>query len=92
MKPKPVNLTKATIAFLKQEAHHVTLIQMQDRQWMITFLMKQKEGHEALCTLLTQRGEIRTWAHTDRLFTFIQERFKVETGEFKLQAAPFVKK
>ncbi len=84
MNPKPIKLPKATIAFLKKEAHTLTIIQKPDMQWMITFLMMQKNGKEELCTLLTQKGEVRTWAHTDRLFSFIKERFRIENGAFQL--------
>jgi hypothetical protein len=82
--PKPIKLYKATLAFLRKQAHSVTITQKPNGDWLLTFLLEQKDKEPELCTLLTQRGEIRAWTDPRNCFAFIQECFQVKSGRFEL--------
>jgi hypothetical protein len=80
---QPIKLYKAIVAFLKKKAHTVTVVQRPDGNWMFTFILEEGDQPE-FCTLLKQKGEVRTWIDPRNLFAFLKERFNVDSGEFKL--------
>lgn len=81
---KKIQQQSVDVAFERGEVREVEVVRKSDREWYFTFTAEEPiSGKPVQFTLLTQQGELRTWADPRRLFRFLSER-GVREGTFIL--------
>lgn len=81
---KKIQQQSVDVAFERGEVKEVEVVRKSDREWYFTFTAEEPiSGKPVQFTLLTQQGELRTWADPRRLFRFLSER-GVRKGTFIL--------
>mgnify|MGYP004449544049 CR=1 FL=1 len=81
---KKIQQQSVDVAFERGEVQEVEVVRKSDREWYFTFTAEEPiSGKPVQFTLLTQQGELRTWADPRRLFRFLSER-GVRKGTFIL--------
>lgn len=81
---KKIQQQSVDVAFERGEAREVEVVRKSDREWYFTFTAEEPiSGKPVQFTLLTQLGELRTWADPRRMFRFLSER-GVRKGTFIL--------
>lgn len=81
---KKIQQQSVDVAFERGEVREVEVVRKSDREWYFTFTAEEPiSGKPVQFTLLTQQGELRTWADPRRLFRFLSER-GVRKGTFIL--------
>jgi len=82
---KPIEQHSVDMAFTQSKVRNVTVIRRSNKEWYFTFEVDDPITKKPdTFALLTQRGQLRTWSDPRNLFTFLSERYGVESGKFKL--------
>lgn len=81
---KKIQQQSVDVAFERGEVADVEVVRRSDKEWYFTFTAEEPISRKLVkFTLLTQQGELRTWADPRRLFRFLSER-GVRQGTFLL--------
>lgn len=81
-----IDLREVDAAFREFPVENVTVVRKEQKCWYFTFEVGDPStGKAHLCTMQTQRGELRCWADPRSLFSFLSERYSVRVGQFKLE-------
>lgn len=68
------------------KASNLRVTQDDARCWFFAFDVPSSEGEGVeVLSILTDRGEHRTWADVGRLLQYLEKRFGVTEGAFQLQ-------
>ena len=83
---KAIGQQRVDKAFAKEEARGVTVVRRSAKEWYFTFEADDPTtGTPTTYALLTQRGQLRTWADPRNLFDFLLERYGLRSGTFYLE-------
>lgn len=81
-----IDQRQVDLAFRDYTVDNVTIVRRNAKCWFFTFkVVDPSTGAATLCTLKTQRGELRTWADPRSLFAFLSDRYSVKVGHFILE-------
>lgn len=81
-----IEIREVDRAFREYEVRNVTVVRKEAKCWYFQFEVADPvTGNWSTCTLETQRGEQRCWADPRSLFTFLQDRYGVDAGNFLLK-------
>lgn len=82
---KPIKQESVDKAFSLKAARDITVHRRSEHEWYFTFEADDPVLEQPVrYALLTQRGELRTWADPRLLFKFLMTRYNVTVGTFSL--------
>lgn len=83
---KKIEQGSVDLAFQMGAARNVVVIRRSLKEWYFTFEADDPMTNKPeTFALLTQRGQLRLWADPRKLFAFLEDRFDVKNGTFRLQ-------